>query len=117
MKEIISNHLDILILVEIKLDDSFPNDYMINRNKNGGEGVIIYIKNIFQVRKLGSTNLQKNVEGLFIEVNLRKTKLLLFGSYHSTHQEYDLSDADYFEQICLALDVYSNYDKFLIVGD
>ena len=64
----------------------------------------------FQLKK-------KYIEGLFIEINLSKTKILLFGTYHSTHPEYGLNDEDYFEQINLALDVYSNYDKFLLAGD
>ena len=54
---------------------------------------------------------------LFLEINLRTTKLLLFGTYHSKNLEYGLNDEDFFEQINLALDVYSNYDKFLLVGD
>ena len=126
LKEIISNHLDILILVETKLDDSFSKNqflipgynkpYMVNININGG-GVVIYIKENIPSKEVNKHKFTKKVEGLFIEVNLRKTKLLLFGSYHSTHKEYGLSDADYFEQISLALDVYSNYDKFLLAGD
>ena len=48
---------------------------------------------------------------------MRKTKLLLFGTYHSRHPDYGLSDIEYFEQIGLALDVYSNYEKFLLAGD
>ena len=48
---------------------------------------------------------------------MRKTKLLLFGTYHSTNVKYGLRDVDYLEQIGLALDVYSNYDKFLLAGD
>ena len=50
-------------------------------------------------------------------MNLRKSKLLLVGTYHSTHPIYGTSDSDYLEQLGLALDVYSNYDKFLIAGD
>ena len=48
---------------------------------------------------------------------MRKSKLLLVGTYHSTHPQYGTNDNDYFEQIGLALDVYSNYDKFLLAGD
>ena len=44
-------------------------------------------------------------------------KLIFFGIYHSTHPEYGLKDIEYFEQVGLALDVYSNYDKFLLAGD
>ena len=44
-------------------------------------------------------------------------KLLLLGTYHSTHPEYGLNDDEYFEQIGLALDVYCSYENFLLVGD
>ena len=37
--------------------------------------------------------------------------------YHSTNAEYGTSDAVFFEQLGFALDVYSNYDKFLLAGD
>ena len=47
----------------------------------------------------------KNVEGLFVEVNLRTMKLLFFGTYHSTHPEYGLKDIESFVLVGLALDV------------
>ena len=56
-------------------------------------------------------------EAIFVEINLRKNKFLLFGTYHSIHPYYGLNDNDYFEQIGFALDTYSSYDKFLLVGD
>ena len=52
-----------------------------------------------------------------MEFNLRKMKRLFFGTYHSTHPEYGLNDIEYFEQVGLALGVYSNYVKFLQAGD
>ena len=54
---------------------------------------------------------------MFIEINLRKTKYLFFGGYRSDHKTYGLSGVDFFQQIGLALDTYSNYDKFLLAGD
>ena len=39
------------------------------------------------------------------------------GTYHSTHAFYSTTDIDFFEQIGLALDVYSTFDKFLLAGD
>ena len=38
-------------------------------------------------------------------------------TYHSQNPEYGLKDDDYFEQVGLALDVYSSYEKFLLAGD
>ena len=50
---------------------------------------------------------------MFIEINLRKTKCLLCGIYHPPRE----SDKEYFQQIELALDTYSDYEKFLLVED
>ena len=87
----------------------------MDRNRQGG-GVLIYIREDILSKELDKHTFTKNVEGLFVEVKLKKMKLLFFGTYHSTH-EYGLKDIEYFEQVGLALDVYSNYDKFLLAGD
>ena len=50
---------------------------------------------------------------IFVEINLRKTKWLLFGSYHSPTQ----SDQYYFDCVGRAIEKYSNYDKFLLAAD
>ena len=54
---------------------------------------------------------------MFVEINLRKTKLLFFGTYHSTHPIYGTKNEEYFKEVGEALDVYTNYDKFLLAGD
>ena len=61
LKETIKGNLDILIITETKLDDSFPiNQFIINgysppfradRNKNGG-GIIIYVRDDIPCREL-----------------------------------------------------------------
>ena len=126
LKIVISNYLDILVIQETKLDSSFPIEqfiipgyskpYRLDRNRNGG-GVIVYVREDIPSKELKKHNFTKNVEGIFLEINLRKTKLLLFATYHSTHPDYGLSDREYLHQVGLALDVYSNYDKFLLAWD
>ena len=55
-----------------------------------------------------------DIEGLFIEINLRKSKWLIFGSYHPPSQP----DEFYFDSIGRALDDYNAmYDKILLAGD
>ena len=125
LKVIIVDKLDILVLVETKLDNSFPEKqfiiegytkpYRLDRNRNGG--LLIYVRKDIPSKQLNKHLFTKNVEVLFIEVNLRKCKLLLAGTYHSNHPVYGTSDIDFFEQMRLAMDVYSNYDKFLLAGD
>ena len=126
LKIVIKDKVDILVLVETKLNDSFPiyqfviegytTPYRLDRNCYGG-GVMIYVRKDIHSKELKKHNLPKNIEALFIEINLRKTKLLLVGTYHSKHAVHGTSDTEFFEQIGLALDIYSGYDKFLIAGD
>ena len=88
---IIKNNLDIVVITETKLDDSYPDSqffidgfskpYRMDRNKHGG-GVLIYIKEGIPRKQLYKHNFTTNIEGMFIEINLRKTKWLLFGTYH-----------------------------------
>ena len=54
-----------------------------------------------------------DIEGFLIELNFRKTKWLLLGTYHPPTQ----SDSYYFNNLDRALDFYSDYDKKLLVGD
>ena len=62
-------------------------------------------------------NFTENIEGIFIEINLRKTKLLFFGGYRSDHPEYGVPKDNFLEQVRFALDKYSTYDKILLAGD
>ena len=58
--------------------------------------------------------IEKKIEGIFVEVNLRKTKLLLFGIYHPPSQV----DEYFFGKVGKSLDKYSQiYSKFLLIGD
>ena len=54
------------------------------------------------------------IEGIFMEINLRKAKWLLFGSYHRPRQ----CDNYYFDKVTHALDFYAKkYENFLPTGD
>ena len=78
---------------------------------------MIYVREDIPSRLLSKHKFTKAIEGLFVEINLRKTKLLLFGSYRSDHPEYGVDTSEFFNQVTLALDKYSTYDKFLLAGD
>ena len=55
-----------------------------------------------------------DIEGIFVEINLRKPKWLSFGTYHFPGQD----DKYFFDFLGKALDIYSNkYDNFLLAGD
>ena len=124
--EVIGKNLDILTIQETKLDSSFPTQqfllsgysvpYRLDRNREGG-GVLIYVREDIPSKLLTKHNFLENVEGLFIEINLRKSKLLFFGGYRSDHEVHGLPKSCFLEQISFALDKYSSYDKILLAGD
>ena len=118
--------MDVISIQETKLDSSFPpqqfkidgysEPYRLDRNRDGG-GVLIYVREDIPSKCLSKHNFTKYVEGMFVEINLRKTKLLLFGGYRSEHPEYGLSKNDFLEQLQFGLDKYSGYEKVLVLGD
>ena len=126
LKEVIGKNLDVISIQETKLDSSFPpqqfkidgysEPYRLDRNRDGG-GVLIYVREDIPSKCLSKHNFTKYVEGMFVEINLRKTKLLLFGGYRSEHPEYGLSKNDFLEQLQFGLDKYSGYEKVLLLGD
>ena len=126
LKEVIGTYLDVIVLIETKLDSSFPTaqfsiagykePFRQDRNKFGG-GIMVFVREDIPSKTVTKHKFKRYIEGIFIELNLRKTKLLLFATYHSSHPTYGLKDIEYLEEVGLALDVYSSYDKFLLAGD
>ena len=122
LKVVVNGMLDILIITETKLDDTFPvsqfhidgfsKPYRLDRNRNGG-GVIIYVREDIPSKILTKHVLPTDIEALFTELNFRKCKWLLSGINHPPSQ----SDQYFFDRLDNALDVYSNYENILLVGD
>ena len=104
------------------IDETFPTGqffiagftapYRLDRNIQGG-GVLVYVKEDIPSKQLNCHVFPEDIEGMFVEINQRKTKWLLFGSYHPPSQ----SEQYYFHCVGRAIDKYSNYDKFLLPGD
>ena len=64
---------------------------------------IIFIREDIPSKLLNKHSFPEGIEGLFIEVNFRKSKWLLLGTYHPPSQKDDF----YFDSIGRALDPYS----------
>ena len=107
LKSIIGKNIDILVITETKIDLSFPSSqfmieefsvpYRFDRNRSGG-GVIE----------------GEDIEGVFVEVNLRKSKWLIFGGYRPPCQSVE----HFFKNVGFALDTYRQiYDKYFLAGD
>ena len=133
LRYVVKDRIDILILTETHLDVSFPTEqFLINgfgipyrqdRNKNGG-GIMIYVREDIPSKILNAhtfpdvifdhTDNLGPIEGIFLEINLKKSKWLLFGSYHRPKQ----NDNYYFQKVTHALDIYAkDYQRFLLAGD
>ena len=70
---------------------------------------MIYIRDDIPSILLTKHVFPDDIEGLFVELNFRKSKWLLMGAYHPPSQ----SDSYFFEHLDKALDIYSNYEKVL----
>ena len=91
LKELVLKHVDILVVCESKFEEICPNSqfhmdgfslpHRIERNRNGG-GVMIFVKEDVPIKLLTKHYFPSDVEGLFVELNFRKSKWLLLGTYH-----------------------------------
>ena len=87
---LIKDNIDVLMISETKLDESFPtSQFMINSfsapfrldRNDKGDGIILYIREDIPSRVVSTESSQ--VGGLFVEINLRnKKKWLLCCSYN-----------------------------------
>ena len=118
----IADFVDILVITESKLDQSFPeSQFFINRfskpfrkdrNRHGG-GFLMYIKEDIPQKEL-SFNLPSDIEIIIIELNINKIKWLVCGCYHPPSE----SDEYFFYHLGKVLDNFSTkHDDFVLLGD
>ena len=109
-------------ITETKIDNTFPTSqfiikgytkpFRIDRNDKGG-GIILFIREDIPCKELKSTDMN-NIEGLFVELNLRNKKWLLFGGYNP----HKTLASVFFEKIIKNLDQFiSQYDNIILLGD
>ena len=123
LKEIVSQNLDILMVAETKIGDSFPKEQFhfegyadplrLDRNCEGG-GLLVYVKSDITTRQLKYFKFEIDMECICFEINLRGKKWALFSIYRPPSQSQDY----FFGNLGRALDHYSEkYDNFLLLGD
>ena len=116
-------NIDILIITETKLDMSFPINqfnmegyfppFRADCSANGG-GVAIYVRNDITCTLMRNHPHTTNLEGIFLEMNLRKSKWLLLSGYNPNKRNI----TNFMSQLIPSLDFYRNkYDNFLMLGD
>ena len=75
---------------------------------------MIFVNEDIPSKLVSKHTLPDDIEGMFIEIKLRKTKWLTLGTYHPPNQPDDY----FFKAVGNALDQYlKTYEKFLLLGD
>ena len=123
-KKLVKGNLDLIVVTKSKLDESFPQQQFLiegynlpfraDRIRNGG-GILIFVREDIPCREIGKTHSTKrNLEGISLELNLRRSKILLFGGYN-----YNKSNIDTFlGNLGQILDRnQSKFEQFLLLGD
>ena len=119
----IKENIDILMISETKIDDTFPEiqfcfpgfskPFRLDRTCNGG-GILLFIREDIPSKLIKTKFLLENFEGFFIEINLRRKKWLLCCSYNS-HKNKISSHLDI---ISKSLNDFSTtYDNLILLGD
>ena len=123
LKYLIYGKLDILIIIESKLEHSFPTEqffiegfakpYRLDRNIHGG-GIMVYIREDIASKEQKLHANISDIEGIFIEINLRKKRWLLFAGYNNLKSKI----SSFLDNLGKCLDKYiSKYENLLVIGD
>ena len=91
LKEVVGNKIDILLISETKLDDTFSLNqfilegftpqYRLDRTTHGGR-LMLFVREDIPSKLLPNTNPSDNIENIFVEINLRSKKWLISGYYN-----------------------------------
>ena len=122
IKLLIEGNLDIIIISETKLDNSFPVEqfciegyntpFRLDKNDRSG-GILVYIKKDIPLKEILSI-LPENFEGIFIELKIRNKKWLVFAGYYPK-TEYIQT---YLDQVSKSLnELIRKFENIIMLGD
>ena len=117
------NSLDVFIISETKLDETFPEGqflmdgftppYRMDRNTNGGS-IVLYVREDIPSRQISFKTDDKVIEHFFVEITLCKKKWLISCSYNP----HLLFIEKHLTHIGKGLDnLSSKYKDFFLMGD
>ena len=122
IKEFIKSKLDIFLVSETKIDNSFPNQqfsidgcktYRRDRNNFSG-GLLFYVNENIPCRELTTEQIDTNFEIIFLEITLRTRKWLVIGLYKPPNQKEEY----FFKNLGVVLNNYlSKYKHSILLGD
>lgn len=123
LADLVRNKIDVLLITETKLDDSFPESqflipgfstpYRVDRNNTGG-GIMLYIREDIPSKQINHYPTCTDIECVFVELSLYKKKWLIGGTYNpcksmiSNHTNKFSKCMNHFLPL---------YDNFIIMGD
>ena len=121
--DMIIGKLDIFLISETKIDDSFTTEqfnipsykspYRLDRDSNGG-GILLYIREDIPSKLKNSIEISENIECIFIEINLFKKKWLIGGIYNPNKS----MSRNFLKSLSKYLDTYlPDYDNVILLGD
>ena len=120
---IIGNEIDILLISETKLYDTFcPSQFILegftppcrlDRKEHGG-GLMLFVREDIPSKLLSNVNPSSNTENIIVEINLTLKKWLISGSYNPIvsllqYHTANLSEIFYFYS--------SKYKNFIVTAD
>ena len=120
---IVGNHIDIFLISETKIDNSFPDaqfsyegyskPYRKDRSLGAG-GLLMYVNENIPSRTLNEHTLPNDVEIMCVELNLRKQKWVVMGVYRPPN----MNERYFLDHLSRVIDYYSRkYDRVVIMGD
>ena len=123
LAEAVMGNVDILMVTETKIDESFPTSqfiipgftspYCFDRTKDG-RGILAYIREDIPLKLLNISYIASDIECLGIEVNLRKVRWLVTCSYNPHKNNI----SNHLENLSKVLNRnLSQYERFLCIGD
>ena len=121
LANLVKGNIDILMISETKVDDSFPRGqffingfsapFRLDRNKNGG-GIMLFIREDIPATLKSIEN--PPIEAFFVELTIKKKKWLLSCNYNNHNRNLE----NHLSALAKSLDSYvPKYDHFLILGD
>ena len=126
LSDLVVNKIDILLISETKLDESFPSvnfsipgfskPYRRDRSSHGGHGggLLLYIREDIPSKMLFSIPIPHHYELFFVEINFHKKKWLIGNIYIPCKNQ--VNEKLYFLSKCMD-HYYTLYDNVILLGD
>ena len=116
----VKGNVDILMISETKIDESFPvcqfeidgfnTPFRVDKDQKGG-GIMLYVREYLKAKLL---SIDRTTEGCFVELNLKLTKWLISYWYNPNRSNI----YSHLEYLSRNVDLYSSkYDNYLLVGN